>query len=117
MSVIEETTWGRATAMALAKFGEVTVDGPEWPSFVEEVGEDDQLVAEALHRLRFRGFASFALVEHPSPPSPYVTWTRKYSATGKSLVAIEPLIDADEVTPAMQAKRDKLKPSTAVVAA
>ncbi len=83
--IVEQTKQGRATAMALAKFGEVTVGGPEWPDFVHEIGEDDQTVADALHRLRFRGYCSFTIVEHPAPPVPYCPWTRRYEHTGKEL--------------------------------
>ena len=46
-----------------------------------------------------RKAASFELVRHPClADARTVPWTRKYIATGKGLIAVPVLIDADEVT-------------------
>ncbi len=117
MSRVEVSKVGRATIMALAKFGEITVSDESWGAFVEEVGANDMEVAQALHDARFAGYCSFTIVEHPCPPSPYLPWTRRYVyVAGKTLADMTaPLIDADEETERMLAKQATLKPSDAVL--
>jgi hypothetical protein len=115
MIAVDHMKVGRATATALRKFGSVTVGGPEWADFRDEIGESDQLVANCLHELRLRGYATIETVEHPTPPTPLIKWTKRYEHTGKELPPeIQPLIDADYADESMWRKRESLRPSRAM---
>ena len=113
---IENGTIGQAVLMALEKWGgEVTLADPAvWPSFVEEVGQPDAIVAEMLARLRFRGFVSKQLVEHPDPKTPYTPYSLKYVRTTKQ--PIPALIDANEVSEKMLEAQERQKSKRAAAA-
>jgi hypothetical protein len=99
------TDVGKATIAALAECGDIIVGDHEWPAFVERIGANDYAVADALHRMRFRGYATVELVEHPCPPSRYTPWTKRYAATSKTPLTPK-IADAEAATPAMLAKRE-----------
>lgn len=114
---IESTKVGRACAMALLKHGEIVVMGDTWDDFCVEAGVDSVQAANALHALRFRGYATFDLVHLPKPRG-YQSLTRRYTPTGRVLPdeprAVPALIDADEASESMRERRALLKPSTAM---
>src|SRR5688572_29752846 len=106
MASVEFTTYGRATAAALLKFGSVVVQGETWEAFVEEVGVEEKLVAACLAELRLRGYCQKDAVPHPHP-RPGVEWSLEYTATGRELPQIPnwPVLDTETVTDQMYERR------------